>query len=251
MPVRFATFNICSGRSPADGRVDLDRFAGVVADLDADVLALQEVDRDQRRSGGADLTAIAAQAMGATHQVFAPALYGTPGRRWTRATDRPQDGPAYGCGLLSRVPLRDVSVYRIPAAPVVLPLWIPGAGPLLVREEPRVAIVAGLDDGRTVVGTHLPFTPAWKQWQLRRLVDHLRSRTGPVLLLGDLNVRGAAAARVSGYRALATAPTFPAPAPRLQLDHVLARGDVGRVVRTDTPRVAVSDHRPLVVDLVA
>ena len=51
--------------------------------LDADVLALQEVDRDQPRSHGVDLTKAAAAAMGAQHHVFAPTLHGTPGRRWS------------------------------------------------------------------------------------------------------------------------------------------------------------------------
>ena len=64
--MRLVTFNILHGRSPADGRVDIDRFAAAVASLDADVLALQEVDRLQERSEYADFTAVAAEAMGAT-----------------------------------------------------------------------------------------------------------------------------------------------------------------------------------------
>jgi endonuclease/exonuclease/phosphatase family metal-dependent hydrolase len=43
--VRFATFNILNGRSLDDELVDVDRFAGAIESLDADVLALQEVDR--------------------------------------------------------------------------------------------------------------------------------------------------------------------------------------------------------------
>ncbi|WP_375500672.1 Rv0909 family putative TA system antitoxin [uncultured Jatrophihabitans sp.] len=253
LAVRFVTFNISSGRSLADGRVDVDRFAAVIAALDADVLSLQEVDRDQQRSGGADLCRIAAKAMGARHHVFAPTLYGTPGSRWTAAGDRPQRGPAYGCALLSQLPLRKVQVLRTPAAPIALPLWVPKAGILVVREEPRVAIVAQIDlgDGHevTVVGTHLPFAPVWKSRQLRRLVQEVRARPDPLLLLGDLNLRGAAPARITGFRSLASAPTFPAPRPRLQLDHILARGEFGSVASTSTPLVAVSDHRPLVVDL--
>ena len=49
----------------SDDKVDVDRLAAAVASLDADVLALQEVDRDQPRSHLADLTAVAAEAMGA------------------------------------------------------------------------------------------------------------------------------------------------------------------------------------------
>ena len=61
--MRIATFNILHGRSPDDDRVDVDRLAAAVRDLDADVLALQEVDRDQPRSLGADLTAVAAPGL--------------------------------------------------------------------------------------------------------------------------------------------------------------------------------------------
>jgi endonuclease/exonuclease/phosphatase family metal-dependent hydrolase len=61
--VRIATFNILSGRSPVDDRVDEDRFRRAVREIDADLLGLQEVDRNQPRSEHADLTAIAAEAM--------------------------------------------------------------------------------------------------------------------------------------------------------------------------------------------
>jgi endonuclease/exonuclease/phosphatase family metal-dependent hydrolase len=61
--VRLATFNVLHGRSLEDDRVDLNRFAAAVAAVDADVLALQEVDRLQERSHRADLTEVAAQAL--------------------------------------------------------------------------------------------------------------------------------------------------------------------------------------------
>lgn len=48
--MRLATFNILNGRSTKDGTVRLDRLAGAVRTLDADVLGLQEVDRLQPRS---------------------------------------------------------------------------------------------------------------------------------------------------------------------------------------------------------
>ena len=44
-----------SGRTPGEDHVDAGRFAAAVASLDADVLALQEVDRGQPRSGYVDL----------------------------------------------------------------------------------------------------------------------------------------------------------------------------------------------------
>ena len=50
--MRLATFNLLHGRSPADGVVDPDRLAAAATALDVDVLAVQEVDRGQDRSGG-------------------------------------------------------------------------------------------------------------------------------------------------------------------------------------------------------
>ena len=254
--MRVATFNVSSGRSPIDGLVDVERFAAAIAALDADLLALQEVDRDQPRSHGADLTEIAAAAMGAPYRYFVPALYGTPGESWTRADRRAQQGPAYGCALLSRLPLSLVDVIRIPAAPVALPLWVPAAGVIVVREEPRVAIVARVETaGRgtlTVVNTHLPFVPGWNRWQLRRLAAAIRKRPDPLLLMGDLNLRGTVPERLTGYRSLVRAPSFPAGRPRVQLDHILLRGklgDVGSVAPIVIPQAAVSDHRPVAVDI--
>jgi endonuclease/exonuclease/phosphatase family metal-dependent hydrolase len=84
--MRLATFNILHGRSSADGRVDLTWLACAVRTLDADVLALQEVDRLQERSQLADLTAVAAAAMGAVSHRFVAALSGTPGATWMAAT---------------------------------------------------------------------------------------------------------------------------------------------------------------------
>lgn len=252
------TFNILSGRSLADGRIDVDRYANAVAGLGADILALQEVDRGQPRSGGHDLAAVAAEAMGAAHHVFAPSLYGTPGERWTAAgAAPPSEGPAYGCALVSRYPMRLRTLFHTPAPPVALPLWAPGPGFAVVREEPRVAIVAEIDTPAagtiTAVATHLPFVPGWKQVRLRRLVRAVADLPGPLLLLGDLNLRASAAARISGYRSLSGGPpTFPSPRPRFALDHVLLRGDpraLGAVRSVTTPAVGVSDHRPLVVEV--
>ena len=83
--MKLVTFNILHGRTPGDD-VDLGRFAQCVADLDADILALQEVDAVQPRSGMADLTALAAEAMGARSHQFVAAIAGTPGATWIAAT---------------------------------------------------------------------------------------------------------------------------------------------------------------------
>jgi endonuclease/exonuclease/phosphatase family metal-dependent hydrolase len=252
--VRLATFNILHGRSLADGRVDVNRFADAVKELDADLLALQEVDRDQPRSHLADLTAVAAGAMGAIDSQFAAAIAGTPGATWTAATGHEQPGAAaYGIALLSRYPVRQWQVVRMPTIPFRFPMWLPVPRKVMVvKEEPRAALVAVVDTPRgrlTVVNTHLSFVPGWNRVQLRRLRRDLTAFPGPLVLMGDLNMTPPTPAAVTGWRPLAEALTFPAAAPDRQLDHVLLRGEIGSVTGTSAPELTLSDHRALVVDV--
>jgi endonuclease/exonuclease/phosphatase family metal-dependent hydrolase len=250
--VRIATFNILHGRSLDDGRVDVDRLAAAVKSLDADVLGLQEVDRDQPRSFGADLTAVAAEAMGAPEHQFVAALHGTPGGTWMAATGDEQPGSAtYGIALLSRYPVVSWRVVRLPALRATVPLWSTITNrPFLARDEPRVAIAAVLDGPHgefTVCNTHLSFIPGWNAKQLRHLVGSLAGTREPLVLVGDLNMEQRQAARVSGLRPIASAATFPAAHPRRQIDHVLVRGGLRATGPAEAVQVPLSDHRALVV----
>ena len=251
--MRLATFNVLSGRTPGEDRVDAGRFAAAVASLDADVLALQEVDRGQPRSGYVDLADVAAEAGGAVAHRFAAAMTGLPGGSWTPTTaGDPADAPAYGIALLSRHPVTDWQVVRLPPLPVRVPYRWPGARrPTWVRDEQRVALLATVESPLgplRVAATHLSFLRLSGTRQLRHL---LRAGDRLDLLLGDLNMRPAAATRVTGMRPLVAAATFPADRPRTQIDHVLA--GTGRLVPTGGGAVAlpVSDHWALVVDVVS
>ncbi len=127
--MRIATWNILSGRTPGESTVDERRFGDAVATLGADLLGLQEVDRAQQRSGGLDLTEVAAAAMGATHWMFAPALAGTPAT-WQGATGREgPDEPAYGIAFLSRHPVLTWDVVPLAPAPTPVPYRWSGAVP--------------------------------------------------------------------------------------------------------------------------
>lgn len=251
--MRLATFNTLHGASMSDGVVDPARFASAVADLHADVLVLQEVDRGQPRSHGLDLTAVAADAMGATAARFVPALRGTPGH-WQPADPARPEVQGYGIALLSRWPVLDWRVLRLPVLPIAVPRAARrGTGRLRwVRDEPRVAVAARVQAPHgaiTVVATHLSFLPGWNAWQLHRLVRACRALPRPLLIAGDLNLPWPVPARISGLRAVGPVHSFPVDAPDRQIDHVLWDGPLAVTAGPVAVDTGVSDHRAVVVEL--
>ena len=253
--MRLATFNMLHGRSVDDGLVHPGRFAEAVSALDADVLALQEVDRHQKRSEGADFTAIAAEAMGAHEHRFVAALAGTPGATWAAATGEEQpDSAAYGIALLSRYPVLKWHVLRLGGTRGRIPMKFPGRRwPVLIQDEPRVALIALVETPLgpvTVATTHLSFVLGYNTRQLWRLMRELATWQRPVVLMGDLNMGPRHARRATGMRSLVTAHTFRAPAPHLQLDHILLAGELGHgPIAGAAVELPLSDHRALEVVL--
>jgi endonuclease/exonuclease/phosphatase family metal-dependent hydrolase len=249
--VRLATFNVLHGRSLDDGLVTADRFRAALAAVDADVVGLQEVDLDQPRSGGLDLTALAAEALGASEHRFVAAVVGTPGEAWKAAGPPVENGePQYGVALVSRFPVRRWLIHRLPAAPTRSPVPV-GGRVLLLPDEPRVLLAAVVDTPHgplTVATTHLSFVPGWNVRQLRRAVRALRALPGPRVLLGDLNLPPGVARVVTGWRVAARLPTYHSTTPKIQLDHILVDSAV-TIGAATTPPTGISDHRPLVVEL--
>ncbi|GAA1722679.1 endonuclease/exonuclease/phosphatase family protein [Isoptericola hypogeus] len=255
--IRLVTANI-QHALVAGARTDLDRLGHALAGLDGDVVALQEVDRGQTRSGDADQARELAAALGTREHRFLPALVGplAPWYRRRRATaadldhaahpGHAPDLPGYGIALLSRHPVRAWRPMRLPGPNV------PGLPPLGV-DEPRVALAAAVatpDGTVTVVTTHLSRVDPWRRAQLRALRHRLRHAPRPLVLLGDLNTRDAVPARRTGWRELVHVPTYPAARPWLRIDHVLTDGDVRAAAAARAVDLGVSDHRAVVVDVV-
>jgi len=222
--MRIVTFNVQHGRTPG-GAVDTATLARFCAEMEPDLLALQEVDLHLRRSGRADQAAVVARAAGMTGVFGAARRLGIWGR--------------YGNALVVRGRVLDVETLRLPR---------------LGRRERRAALVASVEVvGRrlSVAATHLSTEHDDGVAQLGVLLRALGARPAPRLVLGDLNLRpdrAVPALEAAGYLvASAAEPTYPAAGPFLRIDHVAVQGlEIGRVVVLGA--APVSDHRPLLVE---
>jgi len=238
--LRLATYNIHWGMG-ADGVHDLERTAAVLKAIDADIVILNEVDVNWRRSGNADQAAYLAAAAGYPHVYFGPAL-----RTWASGG---LGVSLYGNALLSRYPLQNARTVRLPAGP---------------GREPRAAVAAEVDlygATLTVLGTHLGLNRADRLAQTARLVELAGARSGPVVLMGDFNAQPwapeirqlLAAGLVDAYDLAGDpgpGPTFPAANPSARIDYVFVSPDLADRVKAAGPWPAdASDHLPVVVDL--
>lgn len=278
--MRIATFNVLHGHpvpGPSahstshlpptrnSGYVDLE---GAVAALEADVIALQEVDRNQQRSAHHHQAKVVAETIEAPHWRYVPTVIGTPGGaggfRSTSAAERHPDlDPShsdYGIALLSRLPVLQWRTTVFPAAPLSLPLLVQTNGRpsiLRVRDEQRAAIAAVVQTqfgAVTVVTTHLSFVPGFNARQLRKVQQWVQDLPRPLILLGDFNLPGDLPRRLTGLDPLVAQPTFPSYRPRIQFDHVLADGFsrdqvTAARLRSTVLSPGVSDHCAVVVDL--
>ncbi|WP_214405140.1 endonuclease/exonuclease/phosphatase family protein [Pseudonocardia lacus] len=247
--MRIATWNLLHCRDVRTGRVDLGAVADGIAALDADAVAVQEVDRELPRSGGLDQLSVLADKLG-WHGAFAPALLGEPVRSWDALPQGVPDpgGPAYGIGLLSPHPLHDVRRLVLPGGATRRRLPEGFDHPPAWDREPRVALRARLrppGGGEIVLtGTHLTYVTWRAVHQLRRALSWTALAGPTAVLAGDLNLPHralGAALRGTGWARTAPAgPTYPAWRPRMQLDHLLARG--ARLEDVQVARRGPSDH---------
>jgi endonuclease/exonuclease/phosphatase family metal-dependent hydrolase len=239
--VRVLTFNIHHGVG-LDGVLDLDRTARVIEGADADVVALQEVDRHfGPRSGHVD------QAGWLGHRLALEVAYGPVVDRGPVDAAAP-GGPRrqYGIALLSRSPI---------ARPRNVLLPSPHGG------EQRGLLGAHVEADGVVVRmlcTHLQVrSRAERLAQARAVAASVAASDGPAVVMGDLNARPGASEIAPLTDSLVDAwitagqgdgHTFDAAEPYARIDYVLTSPGVvatqATVLVTDA-----SDHRPVMADL--
>ena len=215
-----------------EGRQRALEVADLLAGLDADLIALNEVDRGWMITGSPDLLATYAAATGLT-SVFAP------------ATDE-----VWGNALLSRLPVLEVRRTALPRGRDPLRRSVLTVTVELPDGSPLGIVVTHLSDVDRQGDTRLP-----QAQSVAAIVARLRERGIPAVVAGDLNARpgdpelqvledlGLSLALPPGVR------TYPDRAPRVQIDHVLTPAPFS-VLRATTLATGLSDHRFVVVDLV-
>jgi endonuclease/exonuclease/phosphatase family metal-dependent hydrolase len=229
----FASYNIHKAVG-LDRRRDPDRIISVLREIDADVVALQEVDRRY----GARPSVLPRQAID-EHTPYAPVRldHGHFGR--------PDSLGWHGNALLVRRGI-DVADARIVPLPTL---------------EPRGAISADFEvAGRRlrVVGMHLDLSGLRRRQQIRTVLAHLGACDGdhPTVLMGDFNewarTGGCFREFGNGWNLLAPGRSFPSRRPVAQLDRIVVSdgweiGETG--VHHSALAAVASDHLPVMARL--
>jgi endonuclease/exonuclease/phosphatase family metal-dependent hydrolase len=223
--IKVASYNIRKSLG-TDRRRSPDRILKILEELDADVIALQEVDL----RFGQRVTTIDPELI-VDHTRYMPVRFGI----------RQESLGWHGNVLLVKKAARINSQQRI-----ALPAF-----------EPRGAVMADVElpDGTIrVVGMHLGLTGGYRVRQAQAVVAHLEKLEGqmPTIIMGDLNQwsenGGCLAQFAIHHNVIAPGPSFHSRAPMLKLDRIITSRDF-RLEATGVHHSALarngSDHLPV------
>jgi endonuclease/exonuclease/phosphatase family metal-dependent hydrolase len=226
--ITIATYNIRHTRGN-DEVVDIDRTARAIRALNADIVALQEVDRGVTRSGSVDQPRLLGEQLQMQHAF---------------GSFFPYQGGEYGMAILSRFPIRGEHALRLPDG-----------------NEPRVALMVEiqLPSGARVLVVNVHFdwvsNDTLRYRQVAALGAVLDTVSLPTILLGDFNdVPGSRTiTRWAGTFEALSKPhndhfTFSSARPSREIDHIMLKPGAaweGRSARVVTDS-ATSDHRAVV-----
>jgi len=222
--LRIATYNIHDAVG-TDRSFSPARIASVLAELGADIVAIQEVGL---HSTGIDVLAFLRDATG-----YASVLGPT----------RLRHAGEYGNALLTRFAVQDTTLIDL----------------TFMRREARGALDVVLDcDGTPlrVIATHLGLRPAERRAQIQQLLRVLEAQTPfPTVLMGDLNewfLWGRPLRWLHAHEKTPAAATFPANAPVFALDRIWVepRSLLSRIWVHSSPLArSASDHLPLLAEI--
>ena len=233
--MRVLSYNIHKGIGGRDRRYQLQRILDVIEHENPDLICLQEVDRDTRRSRHDDQPHLLAEHFQFPHLMYRMNVHLKQG--------------GYGNLLLSRWPFKtrhEISLQRGAKKP----------------RSAQIAVIETLEGPLRLVNYHLGLAEAERHWQVRRLLEHKLFQEGdglPTLIVGDTNdwrnTLFQGAYQEYGMQQITGPPSkfrsFPAYMAVGSLDKAFCCQQLqvheARIVRSTLTRAA-SDHLPLVID---
>jgi endonuclease/exonuclease/phosphatase family metal-dependent hydrolase len=242
--IRVATYNV-RGCVDANRNVNPDMIAGIMREVNADIVALQEVDSQKPLSMNRNQARTLAEKLSMDY-LFFPAE--TSGLR------------AFGLAILSRYAFDDCYGNRLPSLYPKL------------KPRKRAAIRAGIPTpigSINIINAHLSLFKLERRMQLKALMgkEWLAAipTDEPVIFCGDLNAGPLSrtyrklSRRLTdvqkdgnGSRPVRSQPTFHSWSPLFRIDHIFISRHLqtlnAEVIRTSNTRTA-SDHLPLIADL--
>lgn len=170
LPLKIMSFNIASGLT-MDGRLDLELTASAIEEADVDIAGLQEVDQNfSQRTDFTDQVKWLSKRLN-MHAAFGPNLTINPAdARWPIH--------AYGNAVLSRHPIKSFRNHLLEKV---------GAG---TESEQRGLLEAIVEvDGESIAffNTHLSLKKRQLELNVEELLDIMRHKDMPVILVGDFN----------------------------------------------------------------
>lgn len=235
------------------------------------VIGVQEVDAYQDRSDQVFQVAEIASELSAKYFGFLRCVIGTPGFSWRKvrkdeanlitdalvqSDDKP---PSYGIGLITNIPVLNWEVLALGKSIIGLPLVFPDATAgenvrpkikfIYVKDEPRFALAAQLDNGYTVVNMHLSFVPFVNLYQLWKVKRWLAKMPGKHILLGDFNLPFEIPVKFSKWKSLSPMATYPTWQPKIQFDYILSDSKELSSVKAIYLESKISDHLPVTIEI--
>ena len=266
--MRLTSWNLLHGQGAENMRAIAQDLAVGNSDF---VIGVQEVDAYQDRSDQVFQVAEIASELSAKYFGFLRCVIGTPGFSWRKvrkdeanlitdalvqSDDKP---PSYGIGLITNIPVLNWEVLALGKSLVGLPLAFPDATAgesvrpkikfIYVKDEPRFALAAQLENGYTVVNMHLSFVPFVNLYQLWKVKRWLAKMPGKHILLGDFNLPFEIPVKFSKWKSLSPMATYPTWQPKIQFDYILSDSKELSSVKAIYLESKISDHLPVTIEI--
>lgn len=226
--LKILSYNIHHANPPSKKEViDIDAIANIINNSKADIIALQEVDKNTIRSGHIDEAEMIAQKTKLNYIFFKAIDY---------------DGGDYGLAILSRFPLKNEKLIHLPQK---------------IEAEKRILAyttikIAGKE--LTFANTHLDASRSNenRNLQMQYILTTFEKVKTPVILCGDLNnVAGSQAINLLETQFKRTCVnncpgTVPQINPYRTIDYIATKNVAWPLISYEViPETYASDHRPI------